>query len=412
MQAILHLRMKQFRNDYKILLVMTLLSLVMTAVFAGGSSPQELPRVYLVNQDQTAFSHHLEETLYHDTDYQFQAASMEEALAGVEGSEGRGILVLEKGMGATFETDNTVGATLMVADAGVDLLALEQRVQSVLQQGAMQQRAADLTLQWVGRSNPVVDEDTLRHQVLTAAVENQQPPAHDVSLVWLEESGPVAGFGQPFLGFMVLFSAFTTVYAIASLVEDKELLILRRIKSTPLSRVGMLMGSLVAALLTGLLQLAVMMGLGAGIFGIEWGSQPVWLFGVLSLFILSTTALGLFMTALVNNQSQMNIATPIVLTSFAMLGGCLWPLEIVSSPLLLALSWLTPHRWAMDAAGLLAFQKGEIQGLWLPVGMMLLMAVVFASVGGWMLFKPVPFWISSTGKSERLLQAGNLKQGR
>jgi ABC-2 type transport system permease protein len=32
----------------------------------------------------------------------------------------------------------------------------------------------------------------------------------------------------------------------------------------------------------------------------------------------------------------------------AMLGGCLWPLEIVNSTILLFLANLTPHKWAVS----------------------------------------------------------------
>jgi len=56
----------------------------------------------------------------------------------------------------------------------------------------------------------------------------------------------------------------------------------------------------------------------------------------------------LTISGLVKNYEQLGSIVPIVLVASAMLGGTMWPLEIINSKLLLTLSNFMPHKWAME----------------------------------------------------------------
>ena len=63
-------------------------------------------------------------------------------------------------------------------------------------------------------------------------------------------------------------------------------------------------------------------------------------------YVFSIVALSVLLTAIVKNVQHFNAVIPIVSVSTAMIGGAYWPLEIVESPILIALSKLNPnHIW-------------------------------------------------------------------
>jgi ABC-2 type transport system permease protein len=59
-------------------------------------------------------------------------------------------------------------------------------------------------------------------------------------------------------------------------------------------------------------------------------------------------------------MSGLSAIAPILLTGMGMIGGCMWPLEIINSKVLLFMANLTPHKWALESIENLII-TGEIQ---------------------------------------------------
>lgn len=80
-------------------------------------------------------------------------------------------------------------------------------------------------------------------------------------------------------------------------------------------------------------------------------------------------------------MAQLGAISPIILTGMAMLGGCMWPLEIITSKSLLMLANITPHKWAI-AAIKNAVVYGKIdQDTMLSVSVLLVMGIVYLILG-------------------------------
>jgi ABC-2 type transport system permease protein len=56
----------------------------------------------------------------------------------------------------------------------------------------------------------------------------------------------------------------------------------------------------------------------------------------------------MFSGTVFRTSEQATAIGPAVGTAFGMLGGCMWPLEIVPQPVRLV-GHATPHAWAVDA---------------------------------------------------------------
>ena len=65
----------------------------------------------------------------------------------------------------------------------------------------------------------------------------------------------------------------------------------------------------------------------------------------------------------------------------AMIGGAFWPIEIVQSEFLLALSKINPLTYGMEALNGLIIYDYSLEQLLMPISILLLMGVIFMGVG-------------------------------
>ncbi len=126
---------------------------------------------------------------------------------------------------------------------------------------------------------------------------------------------------------------------------------------------------------------------GQVLFGIEIGDHLVLVLITGFAYIFSLTGLGLFLASILKNHSQLSAVTPILLTSFAMLGGCMWPLEIVTSKILLGLSFITPHRWAFEALESIMIRNLGFNDIVMPLSILIIMGLALIGGGGYMVGK-------------------------
>ena len=178
------------------------------------------------------------------------------------------------------------------------------------------------------------------------------------------------------IGVIVLFAFVNTMAKSAQLASYRELEVLARLRSMPVSStqiaVGFALGLAAYAAAQGLLVLAGTTLL----FGVTW-SQPLLVVGfILVVGIVAGAASALVGCYLPSSTGGTTIAGPVAFV-LAMLGGCLWPLTLVG-PTMRAVGHLTPHAWAVD--GLNAIVFGWPTHDWVvPLAVLGGFAVVFAA---------------------------------
>ena len=161
------------------------------------------------------------------------------------------------------------------------------------------------------------------------------------------------------IGFALFFSMYTMVFSIGTILYDRQYKTWQRMLVTPVPRSVILGGSLIISYLVGALQLGILIFAGKYLFGMDWGSSTFGVLTVAASFVFAVTCLGLLLAGLVKTHAQLTAVTPLLLTSTAMLGGCMWPLEIVKSQALLTLANLTPQKWAMQGMkGIACYGQG------------------------------------------------------
>ena len=155
------------------------------------------------------------------------------------------------------------------------------------------------------------------------------------------------GFSYPASANTILFIFITAMAAAGGLISARKLGIDRRILATPTSVATLVAGHFVGRLTIGLLQGLVVVGAGALLFGARYG-DPAGVAALVVSFALVATAVGIFLGTVLRTPEQASAIAPPLGIALGMLGGTMWPLEIVPQAMR-TLGHVTPHAWAMDA---------------------------------------------------------------
>jgi ABC-2 type transport system permease protein len=182
------------------------------------------------------------------------------------------------------------------------------------------------------------------------------------------------------LGFTVFFIMMVALGSAGGILEERELGTLRRLLAAPLQRAQILLGKTLGVALVASFEAALLVGFGALVFGVPWGTDPLAVIALLLSLVAASTGIGVMISALVRTRSQMSAITPVLSTALAMLGGCYWPLEI-TTPLMQKIALLTPTGWAMIGLKNVVARGMGLEAVLLPCAVLLSIAVVTLAVG-------------------------------
>jgi ABC-2 type transport system permease protein len=183
------------------------------------------------------------------------------------------------------------------------------------------------------------------------------------------------------IGFTVFFSMYTMVFSIGTILSDKQYKTWDRILISPISMPSILGGTMIVSFLVGIIQMAVLVLGGKYLIGIDWGNSTAGIMLVVTVFVFTVTSLGLMLSGIVKTQAQLGAMAPVILTSTSMLGGCMWPLEIVNNKVLLFLAELTPQKWAIQGMEEIAAKGMGFEAAIIPSIVLFAMGIVFFGIG-------------------------------
>jgi ABC-2 type transport system permease protein len=154
------------------------------------------------------------------------------------------------------------------------------------------------------------------------------------------------GFGYSAPTMLVLFVFINSLAGGAAIIQSRRLGIYQRAMAAPIRARDLVLGETLGYLLVGLLQSLLIVGIGAGVFGVGWG-DPVAAAALIVVWVLVGTGTGVLAGTLFRTPEQASAIGPAIGIAFGMLGGTMWPLEIVT-PVMRTIGHLVPHAWAVD----------------------------------------------------------------
>jgi ABC-2 type transport system permease protein len=146
---------------------------------------------------------------------------------------------------------------------------------------------------------------------------------------------------------LVLFVFINAMAGGAAIIQTRRFGIFSRALAAPIRPRDLVLGEGLCYVALALLQALIIVGVGAVMFGVSWGN-PVAAAALIVMWALVGTGAGMVSGTLFRTPEQATAIGPAVGIAFGMLGGCMWPLEIVPESVRLA-GHATPHAWAVDA---------------------------------------------------------------
>jgi len=290
-----------------------------------------------------------------------------------------GGVVIPAGYGAALDRGEVAVVTLVADQKQNAAATLASVVGNVIDRDAQVLGAARFAAaHGAGDGATLVD----RAQVVQARI---HPVGVEVETTGRESLTSVNRYAYTAPSNLVLFVFINSIVGAAALVESRRLGVTRRMLAAPISARTIVFGAGLTRLLIALMQSLLILLVGALAFGVSWG-DPVAVAALVLVFALLATGAGLLIGALAHKPEQVpSLGIPISI-GMAMLGGCMWPLEIVP-PALRSAGHLTPHAWAMDAWITLGFEGGGLGAIAVDLLVLGAAAAVLIALATWRLHR-------------------------
>jgi ABC-2 type transport system permease protein len=362
-----------------------MLTLLFGTVLGGGE--RKVP-VAVADLDGTVYSREVAGAL-DPASYTTVAVDEAGAREMVSNESALAAIIIRKGFGDDVVAGNDTTLTVLEDPRSTASLAVAEAVRGRVQRVAANsetirvvksafQQASSMTGQPLGPPSP--------RDVYTYADKLWTPPPLSVAEVSVTPSKTrgsgtqAAGFQQYSLGFTLMFMLFMALSSAGGFLDEREQGTLSRLLTTPTNRATLVAGKVVGILATVALEATIMIGFGVLVFHVPWGDDPIGVIMIVGSFALAATGLGVMASTLVRTRGQLSAVSAVSATALAMLGGCYWPLDIVS-PAMRTIAYLTPTGWAMTGLTDVVVRYQGTQHAIAPSLILIGFATVFLAVG-------------------------------
>ena len=319
-----------------------LLTLLFGSAFSGAAETEM--RVLVIDEDRSAYSARAIELVDDEPSFVTKEVTREEAGTLIAEGDEAVAMLLAKGFGADLER-GAAEIEVMRDPASDSAFAVAAVVQGIAIRMSGNAQAATV----VSAAVPALGFSEI-YDWADARWEPEPPVATTGEVVVASEvrgdSVIASGATLSSIGFTVWFILFMTFGGAGGILEEREIGTLRRLLVTPSSRGTIVLGKVGGIVAMALVQALILVGVGALLFRVPWGRDPLAVAMVLGSYVLAGTGLAVLVSAIVRTRDQLSGLSPLIATGLAMLGGCLWPLEVVS-PVMQTVARLTPTGWAV-----------------------------------------------------------------
>lgn len=372
MSSVLMLKLICYKQDLIMIGLMVVLSLAFIFVLGGSNEGIYKYDVLVATDAKTPSYERFITELNKNKSYSFQESEYDEVKAEVE--EGK-ILA-----GIYFKEDKI---SILKTKEDINIFVLENLASNTLFNiQSISGIAAEVT-EYVNELK-IIDKESVEQIAYNDIQESfNRRKSMSTTKSFLNSSNvkEYNNFKHITIGMILYLSMYTMVFGIGSILQDKKYHIWDKMLISPLKKRDMLGGNLIYIFLIVAVQISLLILITKYLMGMDWGGSLLGVMLVAFAFIFATTSLGLLISSLVKNQSQLSAISPIVLTGTSMIGGTMWPLEIVQSKTLLFLANLTPQKWAVEGIEQIVMYGKGIGDILPNLGILVLMGTIFFIIG-------------------------------
>ncbi len=386
----------QLIRDWKAALFLVVMPIAFTLFFGflfggGGKEDPRLPVGFLDQDGGSVLSVHLLDLLSASDAIRpvlLEDESLDEAEKKVSDNELAAVVIIPASYServlAGEETRPTIIVDANTAAGSTTQNGVQTSVARLL--GAVQ--AAQLCSKALAAQEGTADKAFLL-QALDNAIKAWREPPLTVAAMQPEISGEDEEqtmesnpYAQSSPGMMVQFSIAGLIGAANVLVIERKSKSLQRLLTTAISRVEIIVGHFLTMFVMIFVQLALLMGFGQAVLGLDYLREPAATLLVMVTMSLWTASLGLLIGVLAKTEEQVIAFAMVPMFVLSGLGGAWMPLEFTGQAFQ-TVGHLLPTAWAMDGIQNIIMRGLGLESVLLPAGIMLAYAVAFFGLAVW-----------------------------
>ena len=197
-----------------------------------------------------------------------------------------------------------------------------------------------------------------------------------------EQPTSYSGYAQASAGMMVQFSIFGLITSAMVLVLERKSRTLQRLLSSPIRRVEVIAGHVLAMFCIVFAQQLILVFVGQFVFGVDYARQPLAILLMITVLSLWAASLGLLISAISRKEDQVITLSLIAMFTFAAMGGAWFPLEVAGKTFA-AIGHVMPTAWAMDGFQNILMRGLALQSVLMPAGILLAYTLTFFGLAVW-----------------------------
>jgi ABC-2 type transport system permease protein len=304
------------------------------AIFTGGTSKLKLG---WADEDSSAASAELRTIFEHVPSVELVVTTKDDALAKFQHGDVAGVVEVPKGYG-----DEIAGAQAgQGSTASVNLFTdPSQQTQSAQVKGLV-----PAILAQVGRP-PLI-----------------QPTFQDLKT---QDLNAVSYLVPSILGMALMQLG---IFSAIPLVADREKLILKRLSATPLRRWQLVGSNIVMRLIIALVQMAIIVGVGAAVFGVKITGNIAAIAGLAVLGSVAFISLGYVIASFAKSEDSANGMTSVVQFPLMFLSGTFFPIDAMPQALQ-GVARVLPLTYLSDAMRQVMVNGAALFPLWVCVAVL------------------------------------------
>ncbi|GAC13004.1 ABC transporter permease [Aliiglaciecola lipolytica] len=312
-QAIFFKELMQLKRDKMTFGMVIMIPLVQLILFgyAINTNIRHIP-VAVVDNSQTTLSRVLIQTVSATQVVKFteQFTELRNAQKAMERTEVRAILIIPKDVSQRLARSPSIGFSLPASSNEETSRPLAQWVVD----GSDTMIASAIKSL---RNMPLVE--------LLRQPANRSTPTFEVTLFYNPEQRTAVNIVPGLLG--IILTMTMIMFTSAAIVRESEQGNMEMLITTPIKPLELMLGKIIPYIFIGLIQVAIILGLGHWVFNVPINGGLLSLFGVTILFIAASLTLGLVISTIATNQLQAMQMTVFVLLPSILLSGFMFPYE-------------------------------------------------------------------------------------
>lgn len=196
-----------------------------------------------------------------------------------------------------------------------------------------------------------------------------QYPENTITVIPTGFDHTIPGVTTQFIMMMVL------IYGGITVMEDRKRGVLQRILYSSTSVAGLWGGKFLGRFMMGIVQAFILIFTGLLFFGFNMGDPFLFILNIV-IFSVTMSSLSIFIGSVIEKEDLIIGVSVLTANIFAALGGCWWPIEIVSGTFR-SIAVISPAYWAMDAFHQIIFFNGGFSDISMNFIILLVWAMAF-----------------------------------